>query len=148
MIRRRARVPIDKCGAALAADIISDRWTLLIIREAFYGVKRYNDILESLNIPRSVLTSRLKSLVEHGILAREPYRESGSRTRHGYKLTEKGADLGIMLLALMEWGDKHIQNGQPAIDVVDTRNGKKVKIGIVDKAHETIKLSELRLKWR
>jgi len=73
MIRQRERVPLDKCGAALATDIISDRWTLLIIREAFYGVKRYNEILEGLNIPRSVLTSRLKSLVQHGILDREPY---------------------------------------------------------------------------
>ena len=148
LIKSRARVPIDKCGAGLAAEIISDRWTLLILREAFYGVKRFNDFLDCLDIPRSVLTSRLKSLVEHSILDREPYQEAGARTRNGYKLTKKGADLGIMFLAIMEWGDTYMQNGQPAVDVVDMRNGKHVKVGIVDEAQETIKLSDLGVKWR
>jgi len=147
-IRKRTPVPIDKCGAALATHIISDRWTILIIREAFYGVKRYDDIREDIGIPRSVLTSRLKRLVAQGILEREPYREAGARTRYAYKLTEMGRGLGLVLLALTDWGDRYLKNGQSAIDVIDIHTGKKLMVGLVDKVGRIRTFADIAIKPR
>lgn len=130
--QRRAPVAVDQCGAALATQIISDRWTLLIIREAFYGVKRYDDIRADIGIPRSVLTDRLKKLVTAEILDREPYREEGARTRYGYGLTEKGRDLGLMIIALMQWGDQHLKDGHSALALHDRSTGTALKVALVD----------------
>ncbi|PCI53368.1 MAG: transcriptional regulator, HxlR family protein [Alphaproteobacteria bacterium] len=148
IIRHRSPIPLNQCGAALATDIISDRWTVLIIREAFYGVKRYDDIREDIQIPRSVLTTRLKRLVEAEILEREPYREAGSRTRYAYILTNKGKDLGLMLLALMQWGDKHIRNSNSAIILRDKEDGKLLKVGLIKDDTETVPIDAVSITLR
>lgn len=145
-IRRRAPVPIDRCGAAMASDILADRWTLLIIREAFYGVTRYDDIREDIGIPRSVLTSRLKRLVAQGILAREPYQEDGARTRYGYVLTDRGRALGLTILALMQWGDEYLKDGVKALDVSDRATGKSLRVGLLADPEMEVPLSSVRLK--
>ncbi|GJL95872.1 MAG: transcriptional regulator [Hyphococcus sp.] len=141
-------MPVDQCGAALASEIIADRWTLLIIREAFYGVMRYDDIREDIQIPRSVLTHRLKRLVDNDILQREPYQEDGARARFGYVLTEKGKELGLTILALMQWGDKHLKNGVAAIDILDAEKGDALKVGLVPQSNRTIPLSKVSIKVR
>lgn len=145
-VRRRAPVPIEKCGAALASEILSDRWTLLIIREAFYGVKRYDDIRADTGIPRSVLTQRLKRLVDAGILLREPYQEDGARTRYGYVLSEKGQALGLIMLALMQWGDTYIKNGERALDVTERATGRPLRVGLVAEDQDEIPLSSVRIR--
>jgi DNA-binding HxlR family transcriptional regulator len=147
-VRRRSPVPVDQCGAALAAEIISDRWTLLIIREAFYGVMRYDDMREDIGIPRSVLTDRLKKLVKAGVLERLPYREEGSRMRYGYGLTEIGKQLGLTILALMQWGDAHLKDGKAAIDVTRRDTGAKVRVGLVEEGKPSLSLSDVRIKVR
>lgn len=147
-IRHRSPIPIDQCGAALATDVISDRWTILIIREAFYGVKRYDDIRQDIQIPRSVLTTRLKKLVEEEILEREPYREAGSRTRYAYVLTDKGKELGLVLLALMQWGDRHLRNGDSAITLRDKKDGKALKVGLVRDNMKTVSFKNTIIKPR
>ncbi|WP_417518583.1 winged helix-turn-helix transcriptional regulator [Minwuia sp.] len=144
-VRRSAPVPIDQCGAALATEILSDRWTLLIVREAFYGVMRYDDIRADIGIPRSVLTDRLKRLVSVGILAREPYREVGARSRYGYRLSPMGAELGLTILALMQWGDKHINAGKTAVRVQDRATGKKLKVALVEDDAVEVKLAEVQI---
>jgi DNA-binding HxlR family transcriptional regulator len=88
---------------ALACDLLGDRWTMLIIREAFYGVSRFDDLQSDLGIPRGMLSDRLKKLVNLGILERRPYREGTARARAEYHLGARGADLGIPLIALMQW---------------------------------------------
>ena len=75
---RSAPVPRDQCGMALACDLLGDRWTMLIIREAFYGVTRFDDLRSDLGIPRGVLSSRLRGLVDRGVLETRPYREQGA----------------------------------------------------------------------
>ena len=109
-------VPLDKCGMALAAQQLMEKWSMLIIREAFYGVGRFEDFQEDLGIPRSVLTDRLKRLVELDILLRIPYRPQGTRTRFGYILTERGQELALTILALMQWGDRwNAPDGAPLL---------------------------------
>ncbi len=141
-------VPLDKCGMALAAQHLMEKWNMLIIREAFYGVARFEDILEDLQIPRSVLTTRLKQLVALGILDRTPYQPEGSRTRNGYVLTKKGWDLGLTILALMQWGDTHLNGGESQISVVDKRNGDPLRVGLVPMDQNGPSLTDLEIVFK
>jgi DNA-binding HxlR family transcriptional regulator len=96
----------DRCSIAKAMEVLSTRSALLILREAFYGTTRFDDFAERVGISQPVAAARLKELVDEGLLEREPYQEPGQRTRQGYRLTEKGADLLPALVALMQWGDR------------------------------------------
>ena len=79
---------------------------VLLLREAFYGTTRFDDFAERVGVSQPVAAARLRELVADGLLAREPYREPGQRTRMQYRLTEKGAELFPALAALMQWGDR------------------------------------------
>ncbi|WP_238113261.1 helix-turn-helix domain-containing protein [Yoonia sp. I 8.24] len=144
-IRRNAPVPMAQCGAACALEILSDRWTMLIIREAFYGVMRYEDMRDDIGIPRSVLTQRLKRLTEAEVLERMPYREEGERTRYGYRLTSRGQSLGLTLLALMQWGDEELRDGSSAIALHDKETGARLRVGLVREGTSEIPLSSARI---
>ena len=93
------------CSISRTLEVVGERWTLLIVRDIFFGVRRFGDLQTSLGVARNVLTDRLNHLVEDGIVAREPYQELP--TRYEYALTPKGMDLLPVLLAMMQWGDKH-----------------------------------------
>ena len=94
------------CNVARPIAMLGEGWTLLVLRQAFLGTRRFEDFQSSLGISRSLLTERLRKLVDAGILRREPYRDSG-RTRDQYRLTEKGLDLYPLLMALRQWSDKY-----------------------------------------
>jgi DNA-binding HxlR family transcriptional regulator len=93
------------CSIARTLERIGDRWTMLIIRDAFLGVRRFDDFQRELGVARNVLTDRLNRLVEEGILERRAYQERPERFE--YRLTEKGLDLFPVLMSLMKWGDRH-----------------------------------------
>jgi DNA-binding HxlR family transcriptional regulator len=95
------------CTIAAALAIVGERGTFLVLREAFNGVRRFDDMRRRTGMPRQVLSSRLSRLVDDGILRKEPYREEGQRAREEYRLTEKGVDLFPVVVALMTWGDKY-----------------------------------------
>jgi DNA-binding HxlR family transcriptional regulator len=97
----------DTCSAARALQVLGDRWTMLVLREVFNGVRRFDDISAHIGVARDVLTRRLNTLVDEGVLTRVPYREPGTRTRYEYRLTQAGIDLRPVLLALMAWGDRY-----------------------------------------
>ncbi|HYQ13202.1 MAG TPA: helix-turn-helix domain-containing protein, partial [Solirubrobacterales bacterium] len=101
---RAAQLAEENCSIARPASLLGDRWTLVILRQAFSGIKRYEDFQTSLGISRSLLSDRLGKLVDAGILRREPYKDA-IRTRERYRLTEMGLDLYPVLMALREWGD-------------------------------------------
>ncbi|WP_299627782.1 helix-turn-helix domain-containing protein [uncultured Tateyamaria sp.] len=124
---------------------MSDRWTILIMREAFYGVMRYDDFRADIGIPRSVLTDRLKRLVDAKMLERIPYREGNSRTRYGYALTDIGQSFGLPLLALMAWGDAHFAEHGSAISIVDRSTGQKLKVAIVPEDAPELGIREVRI---
>lgn len=96
----------ENCSIRRTLDIVGERWTLLVLRESFYGVRRFDDFVRAIGCPRDVLSARLKTLVDEDILKRQPYHEAGKRTRSEYRLTEKGLELFPALLALLEWGDR------------------------------------------
>jgi DNA-binding HxlR family transcriptional regulator len=102
----RLRYSTENCSIRRTLDVVGERWTLLVLREAFYGVRRFEDFVRTLGCPRDVLSARLRTLVDNDILTRTPYREPGRRARDEYRLTEKGIELFPALLALLQWGDR------------------------------------------
>ncbi len=101
----------QECSIARALEIVGERWTLLVIRDALYGVRRYNDFLVHLGIPRAVLATRLQMLTEEGILEKRRYQESPPRDE--YVVTERGIALWPALRALGRWGREH--HGESAL---------------------------------
>ena len=102
-----------RCSVAGTLAVVGEKWSLLVLREAFLGVRRFDDFRRNLGAPRAVLTDRLASLVEQGVLMRVPYQAEGERQRHEYRLTQKGLDLYPTLVALMAWGDKYLAADRP-----------------------------------
>ena len=96
----------QNCSIARALEIVGERWTLLIIRDVLLGLHRFDEFQESLGIARNVLTDRLNRLVEAGILVKVPYQERP--LRHEYRLTDMGRDLWPSIVALLQFGDKHL----------------------------------------
>ena len=101
------------CSIARALEVVGERWTLLIVRDAFLGLRRFDQFQDSLGIARNVLTDRLNRLVEEGILDRVRYSERPER--HEYRLTAKGRDLAVTLAGLRQWGDKYLSKKPPRI---------------------------------
>jgi DNA-binding HxlR family transcriptional regulator len=88
--------------------VLGERWTFVVLREVFNGIRRFDDIKAHTDIPRQVLANRLGMLVGQGILRREPYQEPGARVRFEYRLTPKGFDLYPVMVAVLEWGDRYL----------------------------------------
>jgi DNA-binding HxlR family transcriptional regulator len=96
----------QQCSIARTLEIVGERWTLLIVRDALLGTHRFDEFLTSLGIARNVLTDRLGRLVDNGILERRRYQDRPPRWE--YHLTDRGRELSTPLLALMHWGDRHL----------------------------------------
>jgi DNA-binding HxlR family transcriptional regulator len=114
-LKRMLRNDYDgqNCSIARALEIVGERWTLLIIRDAFLGLRRFDEFQDNLGIARNVLADRLNRLVEEGILDRIRYSERPER--YEYRLTPKGRDLAITLAGLQQWGDKYLSEKPPRI---------------------------------
>lgn len=100
------------CSMARSLALLGDRWTLMVLRNVFMGMRRFDDFQTQLGITRHVLSDRLGRLVEHGVLKKEPYQQRP--LRHEYRLTEMGRDLYPVLQALNAWGDKWLDGGHGA----------------------------------
>ena len=103
-----AKMSDEACSIARALGVVGERWTLLILREAFLGATRFAEFRDRLGVAPDVLSDRLATLVEFGVMAREPYREPGARSRSAYRLTPAGQELRVVLAALQQWGDEHL----------------------------------------
>lgn len=108
--QRRAWTEYDSahCSVARTVALIGDAWSVLILRDLFNGVRRFEALAAHLGIARNVLARRLAALVDAGLVGRVPYREPGSRERHEYRLTAAGEDLRPVLIALLDWGNRHL----------------------------------------
>jgi DNA-binding HxlR family transcriptional regulator len=101
------------CSIARALEVVGDRWTLLIIRDVILGRTRFDELADSLGVASNVLSDRLNRLVAEGVLERVAYSERPERFE--YRLTTKGRELGLVLIALMQWGDRHLSDRPPRI---------------------------------
>jgi DNA-binding HxlR family transcriptional regulator len=132
----------QECSIARALEIVGERWTLLIIRDAFLGLRRFDEFQESLGVARNVLTDRLNRLVEEGILERVRYSERPER--YEYHLTKKGRQLDVALAGLRQWGDTHLSKTPPRI--LRRRSDKKpVVAAFVPEGARTLEFRELEL---
>jgi DNA-binding HxlR family transcriptional regulator len=102
-----------RCSIASALDVIGEKWSLLVIRELFLGVRRFNDIVANTGAPRDVLTARLRRLEDLGVLTRQEY--SQRPPRYAYRLTDAGKELRPVIMALKQWGDDHVMDGPPPL---------------------------------
>jgi DNA-binding HxlR family transcriptional regulator len=133
-IVRRSPVAARHCNLARGFELIGDRWTLLILRSALYGVRRFDDLQADLDIPRSVLSNRLAGLVESGLMAKRKFREKGQRTRVEYPLTKTGTRLGLPFFAMTEWSDRWIGDGGSPSTLRSTANGQRLRVALADSA--------------
>ncbi|NUP78854.1 MAG: helix-turn-helix transcriptional regulator [Nonomuraea sp.] len=118
----------DNCSIERTLDIVGEKWTFLVLREAFSGVRRFADMQAITGAPRQVLSARLARLVDEGLLRKEPYREPGQRQRDEYRLTDKGRDLYPLLVALMHWGDKYLADEGPPVRLTHRDCGAPVEL--------------------
>ena len=117
------------CNIAAALEIVGERWTFLALREAFNGIRRFDDMQRRTGAPRQVLSNRLSRLVAEGILRKVPYQEEGQRARSEYRLTEKGIELFPVIAALLAWGDKYAAwPGGPAVELTHRDCGAPVSL--------------------
>jgi len=129
MDSQRFHYDLANCSLKRALDVLGEKWTLLVLREAIYGVRRFDDFARALKCGRAVLSARLKTLTEAGILKRVEYRESDQRSRAEYHLDEKGLDLFTTIYALSQWGDRWMPPlDGPMAKVTDSANGRPVKV--------------------
>ena len=96
----------ESCTMARALDVVRTKSAMLVMREAFYGAARFDEFAARTRLSEPVVAARLRELVDDGLLARTEYRDPGQRTRRGYRLTEMGAELLPVLVALMQWGER------------------------------------------
>jgi len=142
---RRSPVAARHCNLARSFELIGDRWTLLILRSALYGVRRFDNLQADLDIPRSVLSNRLAGLVETGIMERKEYREDGQRTRIEYPLTKMGKALGLPFIAVTAWGDKWLGRGGSPFTLRSKSTGQRLSIALVDERGRLAKGSDIEV---
>ena len=119
----------DRCSIARSLEIVGERWALLILREVFLGIRRFDQMQQHLGIARNILSDRLRTLVDHGILEPRLYQERPPR--YEYRLTEKGIDLYPALMMLMAWGDKHLSGkGGPALTLEHKTCGHETTLAV------------------
>jgi DNA-binding HxlR family transcriptional regulator len=125
----RFRYSAANCSIARTLGVVGEKWTLLVLREAFYGVRRFDEFHTALGCARNLLAARLKTLVAHDILERVGYTDERGRGRHEYRLTDKGRDLFPAVVALMQWGDKWTADeGGPAVRLFHRDCGEPVTV--------------------
>ena len=130
---RRTKFDEWPCSIARTTDILGDWWTPLVLREAFYGARRFDDFVDRLGIGRNVLAARLNRLVDEGILRTETYQQRP--VRNEYRLTDKGRELFGVLAAMIRWGDDWLAgDAGPPIELLDRRTGHVVRPLVIDEA--------------
>src|SRR4051812_2852916 len=138
----------DRCTIARSLDVITTRSAFLILREAFYGTARFDDFAQRVGLSDAVTAARLRELVDQGLLEREDYREPGQRTRRRYRLTEKGADLFPALVALMQWGDRWLDDRGGPVQYLHRDCGEPVTLALRCAAGHEVSSEELDLARR
>jgi DNA-binding HxlR family transcriptional regulator len=143
---RRTRFDRWPCSIARTVDLIGDWWTPLILREAYYGVRRFDDFEANLKLGRNVLAQRLKRLVDEGIFEKRRYEEHPPR--YEYKVTEKGRALFPVLAAMMRWGDDWLfEEGRAPVELYDQRTGRKLTPLVIDETTgQALELGDVRTR--
>jgi DNA-binding HxlR family transcriptional regulator len=120
----------DGCSMTRVLDLLSAKTSFQVIRELFFGTSRFDDFVDRTDSSAPAVSRALKQLEAAGIVDRVAYREPGSRVRDEYRLTPAGEDLLPVFMALVQWGDKHLQDGHPRLTFVDSDTGRAVGVRV------------------
>jgi DNA-binding HxlR family transcriptional regulator len=132
------------CSMARSLEVVGERWTLLILRDIFLGIRKFEDLHRSLGVARNILQARLELLTEEGVVEKRPYQEG----RHEYCLTPKGQELWPALMALLRWGDKHYApDGRPRLIKHRDCGGEVTDRLACGKCGKTLSLNDLYWEW-
>lgn len=138
----------DRCSIDRTVGIVGTRSAILLLREASYGTTRFDDFVKRIGITDKVAAARLGELVDAGLLERTPYQEPGKRTRYEYVLTPAGAELLPVLLALMQWGDRHLAGADGApLALSHTGCGAPISVEVRCAAGHEVSLDEITLQF-
>jgi DNA-binding HxlR family transcriptional regulator len=141
-----AKVPDATCSIERSLGVLGERWTFLILREAFLGATRFAQFRDNLGVAPDVLSDRLITLVAYGVMEREPYQEPGARVRLAYRLTAAGHELQLVLSALQQWGDEHVPRPEGPSMVRRVRGtDRPVRVGYVDERGREVKATDLAM---
>jgi DNA-binding HxlR family transcriptional regulator len=134
------------CSIARTLELVGDRWSLLLLRDLFNGVHRFDELRGHVGVSRDVLSKRLAALVDAGLVERRGYRLEGERARASYHLTEAGKDLQSVLVALMAWGDRHLAGGEePPARLEHAGCGGAVTVALACEAEHPVAPRDVRL---
>lgn len=133
------------CSVAQTLDVVGDPWTLLIVRDALFDLTRFDDFQRRLGIPRTTLSSRLTTLVEHGVMEKREYESAPAR--HDYVLTTKGRALHTVVVAMLKWGDEWSSLPEPPITLVDADTDAEIDPLYIDR-HTGVPLADLNIERR
>jgi DNA-binding HxlR family transcriptional regulator len=122
--------PADDCSVAAALDVVGRRASLLLLREAFYGAHRFDEFARRAKLSEKITATRLRELVDAGILERRPYHEPGQRSREDYHLTDKGEELLPAILALMRWGDRWVRSDGGPVSLSHKDCGAPIEVEV------------------
>lgn len=121
----------ESCAVARGLSVIGDRWTMLIVRECFFGIRRFDQMQEHLGITRHVLADRLRKLEADGVLRREAYQQRPPR--YEYRLTDRGKALHPLLVTLMDWANTHVPHeGSASVVLLSQETGEPIEPKLVD----------------
>jgi DNA-binding HxlR family transcriptional regulator len=146
-LMERTNYQASNCSIARTLQVVGEKWTLLILRESFYGATRFEQFHSVLDCPRNLLSERLTKLVDEGIFERSEYREPGSRARKEYRMTDRGRELVPILLALREWGDRHKADPEgPPVLARHAGCGRELRVTLrCTGGHDVDRLDEMEL---
>ncbi len=148
-LARRSPIPPENCNLARAIELIGDRWTMLILRAALYGVRRFDDFQAELGCPRTVLSGRLKALVDAGLLTKRAYKVAGKRARPEYVLSAMGLSLRPILIGLTQWGDVWLGKGDaPPISFTKLGAKSAIRAAFVDMEGREVRPDQIRAVLR
>lgn len=135
----KSLVEEPRCQVVRTLDLVGEKWSLLIVRNALRGQTRFSEFRDQLGIPSDILTARLATLVGGGILEKKSYREAGSRERFSYHLTESGRALNIVVAAMIQWGNEYNPSpyGQASV-VVDSEQRQPLELEFVGAARTPV----------
>ncbi|MFF5213292.1 winged helix-turn-helix transcriptional regulator [Streptosporangium sp. NPDC000396] len=140
-------VDLANCPLIRAMEVVGKQWTLIVLREAFNGVQRFEDFQRHLGMSRSLLSRRLSEMVDNDLLARVPYREDGARERHAYEPTATAWELYPVLAGLIQWGERHLASDEDSqVRLVDRRSGARLVAALVPEDAPSCPPSEVRVE--
>lgn len=139
----RKNVESLDCSVARSLAVLGERWTILILREALLGTRRFADFQSRLGVGADMLSDRLATLVEYGVMTKQPYQEPGQRPRAEYLLTPAGRELHVLVAALQQWGDRHLPRpAGPTMERKATRTDRPVRVAFIDDRGEEVPVND------